>query len=656
MNNEPGLDMWSAEKCGLTSEDCDRQLAGLHMGFADYVQDEQRHPQDSARDRDTHANATTYVVSESSYRPYESKKVTINDAGERMSHRAIQVVSFPEVKAKSKSSPLAVTALTTAVSVQASIWPEHGDWLARRVADLAAVTQGKGDELPLLLHEYCLHNAESVDAAISMALRDFYSSIYSWQFIRRRDGRVHDLCGSALCLTMAVDYPGAPDDPGVADRAAYLAAASEGIGCLDGAGSAQALRDMVIANAFMITKEAMVQEAMHIAEPAEFIEASGGPVSPDEFLLARWWDAAMVPHHRLALSTAEYRHLTDAVGTFLAAGKCYKVKRAIDSVIRYNEIIDLIPDYIHRECFNELLVALAIGGSNSVVGYGDSLAAVIDDVLTCNCREPGHDEAAELAMGACLWYLLVPRYRARQHLSSFSSAGGEVEQGFSWRNPGMRLSNVALTTLQPGNTLHSMSWQPLWSHPDPSAAPPNRQAYIDELARRTVRRSLTDITSAGRHHVACEAAAKSVLAACDRLSDPDDLRGLSTKWCRLFDEILASSNAYSVAQHNAVRTLRTLLARIWAHTVVGNNDLASLETDIQLFMDVDHAIRQTYLLEPADGLAVRRAFFGITTSAVELSGLNPYARLSDGIGWVCSPSHNNCAPVSAPALAKLIVS
>jgi len=52
-------------------------------------------------------------------------------------------------------------------------------------------------------------------------------------------------------------------------------------------------------------------------------------------------------------------------------------------------------------------------------------------------------------------------------------------------------------------------------------------------------------------------------------------------------------------------------------------------------MDIDQAVRRTYSLTPADGIIVRRAFFGVGSSAVELSGLNPYARLADGVSKMC---------------------
>jgi hypothetical protein len=337
------------------------------------------------------------------------------------------------------------------------------------------------------------------------------------------------------------------------------------------------------------------------------------------------------------MSTSSYRHLTDELGTFRATQKCRRIKRAFESIIRYNEIVDMISDSTSREPFNELAVAMALGGSDAALGYGNAVATVTDDVLECDCGEKGHDVAGELAMGMCLWYLLGPRYMARRQLACLSDAGGEVSKAYAWRPPGTRLRAVARTLL-PGNTLHSATWQPLWAEVDALPHDTDGTLWAGELARRAVRRSLTSDARQGIVHKDCEAIAKSILTDCDNLCDRTSLHALSERWRCFFDAILASSGADGVAHHDTTAELRALLGRIWEHTIVGcgPDSMGSAdEADIRLFIDVDQVIRRTYLLAPAYGIIVRRAFFGVASSAVELSGLNPYGRLADGISKMC---------------------
>ncbi|KAM3426067.1 hypothetical protein NHJ13734_009688 [Beauveria thailandica] len=253
-----------------------------------------------------------------------------------------------------------------------------------------------------------------------------------------------------MCMTTAIDYVGAPDDCGGGDYDTFIAAASEGVTCLSGRAVTQALQDIVITDSFMMAKDMLTQESENISNADEFIGVGGGKITPSEFLRARWWDAAMVPYHRLIMGTSYYKHLTDRLGTFTSSEACGKIKRAVDSLIRYDEIPDAIPDYINKECFNEFLVALALGGSNSVLGYANALASVTDDVLACQCGCDGHPEAAELAMGSCLWYILQPRYNTRIQLVSYSAAQDEVRDAYAWPPCGARMTAAANLVLQAG--------------------------------------------------------------------------------------------------------------------------------------------------------------------------------------------------------------
>lgn len=664
---QPVLDVWAAHSCGLVTDELARLLETIVAGDAAQA--------DSAYTRTGRA----------AYRPYESMAVPRNASGEVMASRVIDTVLSEEAAASVLRGPLAQWARASIVSVRSELWPGSRTPASAALSELARIAPRKGNEIPALMTAYRAAGVTDTADAVPMILRDFYASIFVWQFIRASDPDVHDLCGSVLCLTTAIDQVGAADAPGRASHDAYVRAAGEGVALLSGRAATQALRDIVVTDAFMRAKDRLDAECSHVEDPSALLAARGGPVTPQEFLDARWWDAALAPYHRLILATSGYRHLTDDLGTLLPARHCGRIKRAIDSIIRYDEIPDLLADFHHREPFNELLAALALGGCDSVAGYADAVGHCTDDVLACRCGADGHQETAEFAMASCLWYLLVPRYRLRQQLLAYTgpAAGPDTRAAFAWATPGGRLSTVADLTLAGGSLLHAPDWTPAWSmascpgrpSPEPprawgggqlegaSAVPHRRsgpgpndmagqvspspgQDRLALLARRAVDRALLpesgpeEVTGRAR----CEAAARRLLAACDALGSAEALSGLAPGWAHLFDTVVTTAfPALPEDVAASARELSGLTARIWDRAVVippgatGSADGRGPDTDGDevLFIAVDRAMRRTYQLEPADGVPLRRAFLGVTTSAIELSGLNPYERLTTGTARLC---------------------
>ncbi|MFJ1804447.1 hypothetical protein [Streptomyces sp. NPDC088180] len=569
-----------------------------------------------------------YMIQEPLYEPYRSAEVPRYEAGERAARHVLSTALAPEVIQSVMDSPLLATAQVTTAQIQAGLWTAQKDSLA----PLVEAVPRKGGEVDRILGEYCLRHAKSPTHAVPMAMRDFILLWFAAAFIRA-DGRMLDLCGSTSCLMMAVDYVAARDDAGGGGHAAYGAAASEGLACLGGKSVTQALRDTVFVDAVLKSRDIMTAATSRVTDPSGFVDAAGGPVTPQEYMRARWWDAAMVPYHRLPMSAPGYRHVTDKLGTFTGADRCGAIKRALDCAIRYNEIVDIVPDCANGESFNEVLLALASGGEHAVHGYGDALARVTDDVLQCDCGASGHEEAAEIAMGDCLFYLLTTRYQMRKQLQGLSDAGGAVQRAYAQRPPGTRLQAVASTTLQPGNLLHSDTWEPLWKPVEAAHRTPG--GWADQLARRAARRSLPASTTA-RDRDRCETIITSLLADCDNAPD-QSLLTLAKRWGDVFDTVLTAA----VADHAPLRQhsgpARQLIERIWLHCVVGGDGGAPhLEerADEQLAIDTTQALFATYGLPPAEGWAIRRAFTGVVTSAVELSGLSPYSRMADGISRI----------------------
>ncbi|MYV99007.1 hypothetical protein [Streptomyces sp. SID3343] len=623
--------VWSAESCGLIEADgiCAAQLADIRMN---------PEGKDAIRagceEMSNSADATTYMIAEPSYTPHVSGKVRRYRQGDDMGWKVIRAAHSSELRESVESSPVAKTVINVISLVGRELWATEG--AQRKGMDLLSeISPKKGGEVRRLLDEYLARNADSAESAVPMILRDFFASIYRWQVPRVRDGRMLDLCGATRNLTMAVDYPGAPDDSAGGGHDSYVAAASEGLACLGGKAATQALKDSAVTDAVILMKNSITASYLERSGRDKGYRPAPEAVTPEEYLVARWWDGDMVGFYRLAMGTAEYRHLSDELGCFRAIRECGRMRRVVENLIRYNDIIDVISDYTSREAFNEIHVALSAKGSDSVVGYADALAAVTDRVIDCDCREDGHQEAAEMGMGACLWYLIVPRYRGRAQIDCLSRAPrDDVRAGFDWLPCGERLTAVSSTALAAGNTLHSPEWEPLWfretqGNGDRGA---DSRTAVEDLARRTARR--IRLPCGGEIDPVIEtlqAEAKEVLEGCESLTDKARLRALSEKWCRLFDIGVLDPEGKPIHSRDSQEELRSLIPRIWNHVVVGSEGPATSDTDEGLFIDVDRTISRTYQEPREVGLTLRRAFLGVTTSAVELSGLNPYGRLVDGV-------------------------
>ncbi|MEV7415420.1 hypothetical protein [Streptomyces sp. NPDC089919] len=556
------------------------------------------------------AAAGTRMVDAPRYRPYRSHTMPLREDGYRAARSILEAVYSDGVRRSVLAGPMADTVRRTVAVQAARLWREGATPAAAGLAALARITPRKGGEVKELWAEYRRRNAQATDPI--MAMRELWGSIYTWQFIRGDDARLHDLCASVLCLTTAVDFADARDDSGAGGHHPYLVAASEGLACLAGTAVDRTVHDIVAVGGLMTVKDALTD-----AVPRTASGPAGTTVSPQEFLRARWWDGAMVPHHRVMLATDHYRHVGDDQGVFASTRSCPAIARAVDNLLRYNDIVDAVSDYVHRECFNTLLLALACGGHRSAAGYGTALSEACDAALACGCGHSGHQEAAELSMGACLWYLLVPRYLVGRQLAALGRPGSPVAGAYALPPPGRRLRSTGCT-LPPGSELHAPAWAPLWQTGTPRT--------LEDNTRRILRRCLPDCIGSAR----CAAEAGSVLARCEDADTLHDLARLAEHWQRLYDTALAQSGISGGAPAAA---LRPLIGRIW-HQVVLTRPPAGA-TAAGLFMDVDQAVRQTYRLTAAEGLRVRRAFFGVTTGAVELAGLNPYDRLVTGIADTC---------------------
>jgi hypothetical protein len=129
----------------------------------------------------------------------------------------------------------------------------------------------------------------------------------------------------------------------------------------------------------------------------------------------------------------------------------------------------------------------------------------------------------------------------------------------------------------------------------------------------------------------CQAIARSVLVECDCRTERTALYALSQQWGELFDAVQKTWTAGTHPQYReCANELRQIIGRVWEHSVVGGV-APEIDDDQRLIFDADHAVRRSHLLPPEAGYHLRRNFFGVVTSAIDLSGLNPFSRMSDGI-------------------------
>ncbi|GGV50259.1 hypothetical protein [Streptomyces spectabilis] len=624
--NSP-VDVWDPYSCGLMRGDgCEEQVNSLSVGPTDtpYLR---RNAAQASRDPQPRTGATLYKVIESAYVPYESATMPTSPAGNSLGDKTLKVSFAPPVFASTTLSPLSATTMVASAVIRDRLATGTG---GRLLDKIDAQSTYKGGEGKGLVDEYLVRNAATADAAASMAVRDFWAFWYRACFPRCMDWRIPDLASSLMCMSLAIDYVGVPDSfeqSWLTD--AYVHASSEGLACLQGEQATQTLREIALFNSFTKTKEAVVDASASIPGLKAFVEASGGIPTPVELERARWWDACYGTLLRVIITTQDYHHLTHADGTWNAFG-CDKILRAVSQPIRCNDIPDMLFDYTHKEWLNEQIMAVAVNGGRALTGYGNAVARITDTVLACDCGAPGHEEGAELAMGTVLFEGIHPRYRLRRMLKGLACAEPSIKDAYAIRPAGTRIKTVADTVLLPGDQMYAPDWTPLWTQAPASTRTTRKD--IEKVARWVVKRSLSgprDYAGAA----ACQAAAETVLADCDRLIDVAALRGLDEAWMHLFDTVIDASVTDAAAREQAMREWRPVVGRIWQEDVVNaeNPSVGDPEyIDERIFMDMDTAFQRSFYQPSPEGFAVRRAFLGVVTSLFELSGLNPFARMTDG--------------------------
>ncbi|KAF9894848.1 hypothetical protein FE257_004469 [Aspergillus nanangensis] len=508
-----------------------------------------------------------------------------------------------------------------------NLWQEEGREATNGLAMVAAIAPRKGGEAHRLWKLYEKRHAKVEEDTIPMILCDFFASSCTWPVIRSTNGQIGDLAGSLQSLLLAVDYVGALDAPATYFESdeTCIAAASNAMTRLSGEAATQVLRDILITGAIIVAKDNICRS------PAEDYDGSISPVNviiPVNVKNAPWWDGAMVPYYGLLMSTSGYQEVTDNLGKPRSSKICGSTKLVLDNIVLYDEIPDLIPDFIVKEPMNEACAALTLGGSEAIYGYGDACARATDDALSCDCGANGHQEAAEMAMGFCVSYIAAPRYIVPKQLRAYSAADKVIREAYAWPPAGTRLTAVGNIFLEPGDILHTDTWRPLLKMSSPLDT--CQQALADDIASRVARRCfINNPDEKAIHRV--HAAASSLLIDCDTIEDIEELRQLSDKWSNLFKTVIEGTPVRSDASIATVKDFSYFIRRVWEHFVIGvtQSSIAD-DADLELFMELDQTFRRSNSLPATEGIPIRRAFIGVASSAIDLSGIGPYNRLSDG--------------------------
>ncbi|KAF9311804.1 hypothetical protein BG003_007008, partial [Podila horticola] len=171
------------------------------------------------------------------------------------------------------------------------------------------------------------------------AVRDFFASWFLWSYAGTMTPREAVACGKASTIASATDWVGTKD--GMIDIKLDVFAEGVGNACGGEGDYAHAIDLIKVASSFIdmrnrLTTTLMEQDVTDLADEW---------VGPHEFMAARWWDGSVVPVFNVA------RAVSPATASLMAGawGKdsitvCAKAWNALETVIQYNDILDMMTD------------------------------------------------------------------------------------------------------------------------------------------------------------------------------------------------------------------------------------------------------------------------------------------------------------------------
>ncbi|OXA39329.1 hypothetical protein Fcan01_25917 [Folsomia candida] len=279
-------------------------------------------------------------------------------------------------------------------------------------------------------------------------------------FIRGFDLAQLSVCASTLCLTTCIDYVVAGDDPKLGGHEAYVKALVDSTR-VSGTSFPAIMEEVVMTSALIAHKAELV--ASHNFED---MPLSGRNPTPQEFLAARWWDAAMSPYFKIPLMFQNGTGVAvDENWVPLGSKVCPSIREAVDVIVRYNEIVDVFHDASTGEPMNELHVAGRYGGLSAVANYADACAAIVDEVARCNCSagDVAHDWATDIAIGSSAWYMCVPHYRGLTQLAELRHITNTIYKERMQKNRHAAFVTTKVAHSGCRGVLHDDDWAPLYT-------------------------------------------------------------------------------------------------------------------------------------------------------------------------------------------------
>jgi hypothetical protein len=511
--------------------------------------------------------------------------------------------------------------------------------LTRIVQDFVAESCGrKVDERSFTFHKYPLRypkGSEGIDLFriykgsvsirdindfYSRALLDFFTSWFSWCFMKYNTLKECIVSASILCFTTYVDYAGEKDDAGYGTDQAYDEAIQGTLSLFDCPKLAAVVDDVVMGSSVIFLKRVIRDRLM---ESKDSLLDDFAVPTPFEVIEARWWDGAYVPAIRVPFALASLREFTISFNLEeppLGTRHCRSNRKAVELGIRYNEIVDLIHDIGAEPC-NEAHIVARHGGMEAVENYGDACAASVDQAALCDCGEPSHDWGVDLALGCAVWYTVVPRYRAWPQLAElhhFSTAKYRDMIEKSQHGPFVT-SRVAVLNRE--GTYWTPDWKATVTMEDISSYESGECEHCSLILGWVMGRCLFQDA---KNRDALEQLLREHIRNYVHLSDSLALPGF---WEKILEIVVGGEVENSVLEEYS-----KLVEIFWErlrYVLKSDSDLkVVMESMVDTWQETDKLIIKSHSLKI--GNVVRRAMIGVLSIQIERTYVALYQRTVDG--------------------------
>ncbi|OXA44868.1 hypothetical protein Fcan01_19930 [Folsomia candida] len=449
------------------------------------------------------------------------------------------------------------------------------------------------------------------------AVRDFYFSIHAFMMLRNFSLVSLSIAAGTLCLTTGADYVGSIDDPCTGGKEAYTAGVIDTTKVM-GSRFAPEINEIITLTGFIYHKADLLArcEAGTMEVPAPL----GRNPTPLEFYECRWWDAALPVYFKLSLVLNDGAGVpVDEKWAPLGTRICGSIRKAVDIIIRYDELVDVFHDAKSNEPMNEVHVAGRYGGITAVQDYAAALAACVDEVATCPCTagDVSHDYALDIAIGSSAWYAHVPHYRGytqlaeTRHLTSekYAALAAKANHG-AFITSGMAHSGE-------GNALQDQQWNSLTTYEslDPYVSGQCRHCAV--ICSWVVNRCLYRDDRRGK-----EAALRKFVREAVHLNGEKAMDGF-------FGEIVTICAGHKVPEY-LVKQCVTAVEAAWKTLRAAGADMA-LETVaaqvVENHVRLDKAFIATHYHPEA--YALRRGISGALSLMFDRTDMAPYPRIID---------------------------